>query len=61
MLRPCLLNSYETSILTPLRKGATDSELKAIIHGVIQKKPASHDLAKNNPFRIASQMSSIGG
>ncbi len=61
-LRPCLLNNYEQDILTPLREGASDLELKSIIEGTLAHKPAFHSLndpkAKHIPI---SHMTSIGG
>jgi cyclic pyranopterin phosphate synthase len=61
-LRPCLLNDYEQDILTPLRAGASDQELKAIIESSLTHKPLFHSLnkatAKNIPI---SHMNSIGG
>ena len=35
-LRPCLLNDYEKDILTPLREGATDDQLKEIIRSSLK-------------------------
>lgn len=60
-LRPCLLNNLEYDILTPLRRGATDRELEAIIIKSIRNKPESHHLGMVNSERIESQMFSIGG
>ena len=61
-LRPCLLNNYEKDILTPLRQGASDDELKEIIVSALTKKPAFHGLSdekvKGAPI---SHMTSIGG
>jgi len=61
-LRPCLLNNYEKDILTPLRNGAADQELKQIIINTLTKKPSYHGLtdqiAKGIPI---SHMTSIGG
>jgi cyclic pyranopterin phosphate synthase len=61
-LRPCLLNDYELDILTPLRAGASDQELKSIIESSLSHKPLFHSLgnatAKNIPV---SHMNSIGG
>lgn len=61
-LRPCLLNNYEKDILTPLRDGATDDELKQIILSALTKKPSFHGLTdsdvKGAPI---SHMTSIGG
>ncbi len=61
-LRPCLLNDYEKDILSPLRSGATDAQLKEIIHAALQHKPLFHTLGKNRPKDIpVSHMTSIGG
>ncbi len=60
-LRPCLLNRYEVDILGALRGGATDSELEDIFRTVIKQNPDSHSMINDNAFRIAAQMSSIGG
>lgn len=60
-IRPCLLNSLEYDILTCLRKGATDHELKAILVKSIQNKPLSHTLGTDKLNRIHGQMFSIGG
>ncbi len=61
-LRPCLLNNYEKDILTPLRNGATDAQLKDIIHGALQHKPLFHTLGETRPRDIPiSHMTSIGG
>jgi cyclic pyranopterin phosphate synthase len=60
-LRPCLLNNLEYDILTPLRKGATDREIEALIMKSIRNKPESHHLGMVNSERIESQMFSIGG
>jgi GTP 3',8-cyclase len=61
-LRPCLLNDYEKDILTPLRKGASDAQLKEIIQSALKHKPLFHTLAENRPKDIPiSHMTSIGG
>ncbi len=61
-LRPCLLNNYEKDIINPLRKGASDDELKEIIITALTKKPSFHGLADkpSNDIPI-SHMTSIGG
>ena len=61
-LRPCLLNNYEKEILGPLRNGASDGELKAIIERALAHKPAHHDLGEPKSKDIPiSHMTSIGG
>jgi len=61
-LRPCLLNNYEKDIITPLRSGGSDEELKDSILSALIKKPSFHGLSgssiKGAPI---SHMTSIGG
>jgi cyclic pyranopterin phosphate synthase len=61
-LRPCLLNDYEKDILTPLREGATDKQLKEIIRSSLTHKPLFHTLGQQRPKDMPiSHMTSIGG
>jgi cyclic pyranopterin phosphate synthase len=61
-LRPCLLNDYETDILTPLRESATDDQLKEIIRSSLENKPLFHTLGEQRPKNLPiSHMTSIGG
>ena len=61
-IRPCLLKNYETDILTPLRSGASDTELRKIIESALTQKPLFHDLGNRTPKDIPiSHMTSIGG
>jgi cyclic pyranopterin phosphate synthase len=61
-LRPCLLNDYEKDILTPLREGATDEQLKEIIQSSLKHKPLCHTLGQQRPKDMPiSHMTSIGG
>jgi cyclic pyranopterin phosphate synthase len=61
-LRPCLLHNYEKDILTPLREGATDDELKEVILCALARKPAFHTLNNRDARDIPiSHMTSIGG
>ncbi len=61
-LRPCLLQNNETDILSPLRNGADDRQLKMIIEEAIKNKPLSHNLDKRAAQDVPlNQMTSIGG
>ncbi|MCP4022751.1 MAG: GTP 3',8-cyclase MoaA [Desulfobacteraceae bacterium] len=61
-LRPCLLNNYEKDILSPMRNGATDQDLKEIIETALAQKPLYHDLNNKDKSCIPiSHMTSIGG
>jgi cyclic pyranopterin phosphate synthase len=59
-LRLCLLNEKEVDLLTPLRMGATDLELRQIILNAIWQKPWGHQLAKG-AVPLNRSMSEIGG
>ena len=59
-LRPCLLSNHEIDLITPLRAGASDADLSAIIVEGAKRKPKTHDLAVQGR-RIDARMSSIGG
>jgi len=61
-LRPCLLHNYEKDILTQLRNGASDLELKSIIETTLTHKPLFHNINERNLKDIPiSHMTSIGG
>ena len=61
-LRPCLLQDYETDILTPLRQGADDNTLKEIMIATLAQKPLFHNLDSTSPQGLpVSHMTSIGG
>jgi len=59
-LRMCLLREYEMDLLTPLRAGATLSELKELVLTAVHHKPWGHGLA-HNIVPMNRIMSEIGG
>jgi len=59
-LRLCLLRDHELDVLTPLRAGATDAELKQLIEAAIWLKPWGHGLAEEE-VPLNRVMSEIGG
>ncbi len=59
-LRLCLLRDDEVDLLTPLRAGATDDELRAMIARGVWNKPWGHGLAQN-VIAESRVMSQIGG
>ena len=63
-LKVCLFDANEVSLRDPMREGASDEELTAIIEAAIKKKHPSLG-GKSSPEEIASSsnrhMSSIGG
>ncbi len=59
-LRLCLLREKELDLLTPLRQGASESDLRALIRGGIWEKPWGHGLAEE-VIPLNRVMSEIGG
>ncbi len=59
-LRMCLLREYEVDLLTPLRRGASVDDLKALIKKAVHHKPWGHGLAQNL-VPLNRVMSEIGG
>jgi cyclic pyranopterin phosphate synthase len=59
-LRLCLLRDDEGDLLTPLRSGASDTELKARIRELIWRKPWGHGLP-DGVIPLERVMSQIGG
>ncbi len=59
-LRLCLLRDKEVDLLTPLRAGATPSDLEGLVRAGIWDKPWGHGLAENH-FATNRVMSDIGG
>lgn len=60
VLRLCLLRDKEVDLLTPLRDGATEEQLKQIILDGIWNKPWGHGLAED-VVPLTRVMSQIGG
>jgi cyclic pyranopterin phosphate synthase len=58
-LRPCLGSALEFDILTPLRAGATDAELRQFFIDVVDRKPQQHDFREN--YQPGRKMIAIGG
>ncbi len=59
-LRMCLLREYEVDLLTPLRSGATNEDLKQLITHAVWNKPWGHGLA-DHVIPLNRVMSEIGG
>ncbi len=59
-MRLCLLRDDEVDLLTPLRAGAADDELRALMSGGVYRKPWGHGLAQN-VIAASRIMSQIGG
>ncbi len=59
-LRLCLLRDDEVDLLTPLRDGASDEELRDLMAGGVTNKPWGHGLAEH-VVAATRVMSQIGG
>jgi len=60
-LRPCLLSDQETDLLRPLRNGANDGDLQALIRQVLRSKPERHLINEADFVRSQRAMVQIGG
>jgi GTP 3',8-cyclase len=58
-LRPCLGSALEFDIMSPLRAGATDAELRQFFLDVVDRKPQQHDFREN--YQPGRKMIAIGG
>src|SRR5215468_808279 len=58
-LRPCLGSYLEFDIITPLRAGASDADLKQFLLDVVDRKPEQHDFRNN--YQPNRRMIAIGG
>jgi len=60
-LRTCLFSHMEHDLKTPMRKGATDEELREIIAAAVWGKEFGHRINKTDFVQPARTMSCIGG
>jgi GTP 3',8-cyclase len=60
-LRTCLFSMTETDLRGPLRSGATDAELEAIIRAAVWRKELKHHVNEPGFVQPARTMSRIGG
>ena len=58
-LRPCLGSYLEFDIMTPLRAGASDEELRQFFLNVVARKPEQHDF--RTTYQPGRKMVAIGG
>ena len=61
MLRTCLFSLHETDLREPLRSGATDAELEAVIREAVWGKELKHHINDPGFVQPARTMSRIGG
>ena len=60
-LRTCLFSLHETDLREPLRTGATDDELDAIIRDAVWRKELKHHVGERGFRQPPRTMSAIGG
>lgn len=60
-LRTCLFAHEETDLRTPLRGGATDDDLRALVRGAVAAKGPGHAIGQDHFEQPVRVMSRIGG
>ena len=60
-LRTCLFSLGETDLLTPMRAGATDDDLEAVVRDAVWRKELKHRVNEPGFVQPARSMSAIGG
>ena len=60
-LRTCLFSIHETDLRGPLRAGAEDDELEAIVRDAVWQKELKHHVGEPGFRQPARSMSAIGG
>jgi cyclic pyranopterin phosphate synthase len=60
-VRNCLFSRAETDLRTPLRDGASDGELAALVQGEVWRKARGHGIGEPGFVQPDRPMSSIGG
>jgi cyclic pyranopterin phosphate synthase len=61
MLRTCLFSLHETDLRTPLRTGASDAEIEALVRAAVWRKELKHHIDDPGFRQPARSMSRIGG
>ncbi len=60
-VRNCLFSEVESDLRTPLREGASDAELAAVIRGEMWRKLSGHHIGADDFHQPDRSMSAIGG
>ena len=60
-LRTCLFSLGETDLLTPMRAGAADDDLEALVRDAVWRKELKHRVNEPGFVQPARSMSAIGG
>jgi len=60
-IRPCLLSDRQVDLKGPMRAGCSDDDIAEIFRTAVKYKQDSHHCNGDPAFRVADQMSGIGG
>jgi cyclic pyranopterin phosphate synthase len=60
-LRTCLFSTWETDLKGPLRQGATDEDLRALLCSAVSRKEAGHGINRPDFVKPQRAMYAIGG
>jgi cyclic pyranopterin phosphate synthase len=61
-IRPCLFSNERIDIRTPMRNGASDSDIEDLLRRAIEVKPQRHELNEDgSSISLIKTMSKIGG
>jgi cyclic pyranopterin phosphate synthase len=60
-LRTCLFSTWETDLKGPLRRGAADEDLCALIRSAVARKEAGHGINRPDFVKPERAMNAIGG
>jgi cyclic pyranopterin phosphate synthase len=60
-LRTCLFSTWETDLKGPMRAGASDLDVAALIRSAVEKKEAGHGINDERFVKPARAMYAIGG
>ena len=60
-VRTCLFSQFDHDLIGPMRRGASDDELRERIRGIIEKKEARHHIGEPEFLKPSRSMVHIGG
>lgn len=60
-VRTCLFSQTDHDLLGPLRRGATDDELRVLIRRIVERKEARHHIGEAGFLKPSRSMVHIGG
>ncbi|HVG26750.1 MAG TPA: GTP 3',8-cyclase MoaA [Acidobacteriaceae bacterium] len=60
-VRTCLFSQSDHDLIGPMRRGASDDELRGLIRGIVDRKEARHHIGEPNFLKPSRSMVHIGG